>query len=693
MKLHKSLLITFLFLPVLLLGQVALEPGFTLLEQGKFAAAEHFFAAALEQEPANRTAAICYGRAVGLNGNPTEALFLFNKLLAQSPNNQEIMLNIAEALMWDKQYAAAETSYDQLLAQAPENFTANLGAANARASQQNYGAALHFIQQALHIQPTNTNALISKKFILLGLASQEKSNQHYALAHQHLDTIEVLFPGDLNARLLRADLFLANQEYREAQTVYQGMVADSIALIRAYNGLSYTAMVLQKKNAALNYAKQALGHAQQPAVDSSLKLQAGIQFVNTLGINRQFSEAFRVLDSLQQELGPSLAIRLAIARLNIWDRAYKTGVQEYELLLAEHGDAFDLLMGLVDVSRAQQRPGEAIAWLAKARQLEPNQPDALRLWQTLLLADQPAFQLSAGYHQDNGGNLAQEMQVNADGGRWGKWYPTLRGSHWQAYAQGDAADRGQQQSLVLGTQFQWSSTVRVRGYAGPTRYQDKEGTPQTIIGGELGINALLGKYHYFDVAVSRDLHNYTADLVRQGILRNHLAVTYNFNAPARLGLFAQYLRTTQSDGNSRNLVFASLYFKILEAPILKTGINYNVFGFARQEAEAYFSPPNASAAELFFELANQRTPRNKWFYQAFLAVGVQRIATNATQQSRRAEFLLGRRLGSNLEVSGSFQAGNTAQSSISGYAYQRMRLQIRYQLPVRQDDLTGNHPD
>ena len=50
-----------------------MDTGFQYLESGEFAQAETFFSNILEQFPDNKTAKLCYGRAVGLNGNPQKA--------------------------------------------------------------------------------------------------------------------------------------------------------------------------------------------------------------------------------------------------------------------------------------------------------------------------------------------------------------------------------------------------------------------------------------------------------------------------------------------------------------------------------------------------------------------------------------------------------------------------------------------
>ncbi|WP_373017211.1 tetratricopeptide repeat protein, partial [Muriicola sp.] len=72
-----------------LYGQGSMNEGFHLLDSGNFAGAEEFFDAYLREAPENKTALICYGRAVGLNGNPTKAISHFEALKEQYPGDLE----------------------------------------------------------------------------------------------------------------------------------------------------------------------------------------------------------------------------------------------------------------------------------------------------------------------------------------------------------------------------------------------------------------------------------------------------------------------------------------------------------------------------------------------------------------------------------------------------------------------------
>ncbi|MBT8222507.1 MAG: tetratricopeptide repeat protein, partial [Eudoraea sp.] len=89
-------------------GQGPMDPGFRMLETGDFESAEIFFDSYLEKEPRNKTALICYGRAVGLNGKPQNASTLFESLLEEYPRDLEIQLNLYESYLWKEEFEKAK---------------------------------------------------------------------------------------------------------------------------------------------------------------------------------------------------------------------------------------------------------------------------------------------------------------------------------------------------------------------------------------------------------------------------------------------------------------------------------------------------------------------------------------------------------------------------------------------------------
>ena len=89
--------------------------GFTFLETGKYQEAVTYFNDILKEYPQNKTARLCYGRALGLNGTTEEAKVLFTNLKEEYPTDFEVALNYAESLLWNKDYDQAKAFYQTLV--------------------------------------------------------------------------------------------------------------------------------------------------------------------------------------------------------------------------------------------------------------------------------------------------------------------------------------------------------------------------------------------------------------------------------------------------------------------------------------------------------------------------------------------------------------------------------------------------
>lgn len=89
----KKLFILLLFLVSIFGYSQNMQEGFNYLETGKYAKAETYFTAILKDYPDNKTARLCLGRAIGLNGKAEDAKVLFTNLLADYPTNFEVKLN------------------------------------------------------------------------------------------------------------------------------------------------------------------------------------------------------------------------------------------------------------------------------------------------------------------------------------------------------------------------------------------------------------------------------------------------------------------------------------------------------------------------------------------------------------------------------------------------------------------------
>ena len=170
------LFFSFLFISVFGFAQ-NMKEGFSYLENGKYQQAETFFKTVLQEYPTNKTARLCYGRAVGLNGNSAEAKKIFNNLLKDFPNDFEVKLNYGESLLWNQEFNLAKAYYQKLVAENAKSFPALLGFANTLSNLKEYENALAYVNKALEVSPGNPNAMTSKKYIYLGNAYQKQQAQ------------------------------------------------------------------------------------------------------------------------------------------------------------------------------------------------------------------------------------------------------------------------------------------------------------------------------------------------------------------------------------------------------------------------------------------------------------------------------------------------------------------------------------
>lgn len=154
-KPYKSIIAIVLICSInLLYSQNEIDKGFKMLEKGQFDLAEQFFETYIENYPNNLTAKLCFGRAVGLNGNPEKALSIFNGLLELQPNNIEFQINKAESFLWLKRYKDGLKLYESIKTLDPDNPVVYMGIANSYSSLNQYSQAITYYKKSLDLDNT-----------------------------------------------------------------------------------------------------------------------------------------------------------------------------------------------------------------------------------------------------------------------------------------------------------------------------------------------------------------------------------------------------------------------------------------------------------------------------------------------------------------------------------------------------------
>ena len=173
-------------------SQAPINKGFSLLENGSFSDAEVFFENFIKTDSLNKTAILCYGRAVGLNGNPQKAKEIFDKLLSDDSKNLEFLINYAEALLWNKEYTIALLKYLELEDDYPNNAIVQLGLANTYSNLKKYKSAINHYNRGIAID----NKVLG---LYIGLAYTHRAN------NQDKEALEIIENGlliDVNNTVL-----------------------------------------------------------------------------------------------------------------------------------------------------------------------------------------------------------------------------------------------------------------------------------------------------------------------------------------------------------------------------------------------------------------------------------------------------------------------------------------------------------
>ncbi len=651
-----------------------MDSGFKMLEQGEYVKARSFFEKVLDQYPKNKTARLCYGRALGLSGNTAEAKKLFIDLKSDYPADFEVALNYAESLLWNKDFTQAETVYEDLVKQDPTSFPAILGYANTLSNLKKYDNALSYVNQALKIQPENQNAAISKKYMQLGKAGQQITNEQIADAIITIKSNLQLFPGDSDSQNSLANAYIAQKNFTKAGETFTQM-ADTLKLL---TGQSLVAHLMKKDKLALQYAEKgsafAKARSQKPSYKSEL-LTANERYIQALIWNNKYREAREVIAEMEVICGESNRLDALKATLGMYTGTFSKSIEFYEAILVKDSASFDGNLGIANAYRAQGNLDLARDYAKKTLDFYPNQPDARSLLATLKNELSPVVSTVASHTSDNGNNEAYAAGIHATIPFSHRFRSVVDYSYRTTENTGNGS-MAYNTTAALGAHYRVHNNTWVEGTLGFVK-ADADQNDYTDVNGSVFVKSRPWALQYLELGYSRELQNFNADLIDEKIFMNNFSLNYNMGTNFNLGWYTGLIHTQQTDGNSRNLLFTSVYYTFTKAPALKGGINYQYLGFKDQVPTLYFSPSQYQAVELFADLTGSA---KNWSYSANAAGGYQFIEDQEATTLYRLEGNL------SYSINQRFQAGiygkysNIASATAAGFEFMEVGFKLRWQV-------------
>ena len=670
-------LLFLLFFGIQLLSAQDMQEGFGYLEQGNFAKAETFFEAILKEYPDNKTANLCYGRAVGLNGEPQKATSIFTELLEEYPGDIEIELNYAESLLWGSHFNKAKEYYSDLVQRYPENFAALLGFANTLSNLKEYDNALLYVNRALETSPDNPNAMVSKKYIRLGFAYQKMQNQEYEPAISLLNKNLEDFSGDRETLLNKANIYLITKETEEAKNVYLELAKNAKDSIVALNGMALAAHIAENEKEAQSLAGKAIEKAE--VLGDSTSLQASRErYAQTLVWNKDFKNAEAYISELITTYGEENWVLSLRATLGMYRSDFKKSIADYQQILEKDTASFDGNLGIANAYFADGETKNAYDAAYQTLKVFPNQKDATNFIGKLDRSFTPVIEEKINYTFDNGDNKAYATNTNIE-------FPVSTKLSFNA----NYNYRKTRNSI---TENEASSNNFSLG--GSYKFHPKASFH--VLGGINSANSFSNNYNQFlaqaffkikpyklqdlEVGYNREVQNFNADLLDREIVVNNYYMNYNMGTNFNLGWFTQYYYSSQSDENSRNLLFTSLYYNFLSKPVLKGGINYQFLSFKNQVPTIYFSPSRFNAVEVFADfLMDENAVETKGlFYGLTAAVGYQFIEDDPKQSTYRIQGKFGYKFSERCLANFYGTRSNIASATAAGFTFTEIGFRLKW---------------
>ena len=661
-----------------------MQEGFTYLETGKYKQAESFFKEILKEYPTNKTARLCYGRAIGLNGKSKEAVLLFTNLLKDYPTDFEVKLNYAESLLWNKNYTDAKVFYQKLIKENDKSFPALLGYANTLSNLKTFEKALLYVDKALAVLPGNANALVSKKYMRLGLANEKVNNQKYKEAEEILKKNFINFKNDKETLLNLANLYLISNQAKKATATYKIIGENPADKLTSLNGIALSYHLQGNEKEALHISKKAFDNINDKT-DTTVKQQTTERYIQALIWNKNYSFAEKEINKLiTKNKIPENWILSLRATLNIYKSDFKKSLKDYNLILKKDSASFDGNLGKANALKASGYYNDAYKSAGNTLLFYKNQKDALNFIKNLDQSFTPFVATKASYSFDNGNNQTYSYAANTEipFSTKFKFLATYNYRNTFNTPQNLSANTN---NFLAGISYQIFNNLVFKGNLGVTTSSaDTNNFSQLLTDVSFEIKPF--KLQNLEIGYKRDVQNFNAALLDREIVQNNFLVNYSLNTNFKLGWFTQYYYTTQNDDNTRNLLFTSLYYNILEKPSLKAGLNYQNISFKLQLPTIYFSPSKFNAVEVFVNLIkDQVTAKNKeWFYGLTAATGLQYIENDDGLNTYRVQANFGYKFSDRAFVNfyglQSNIASTVATGGATGFTYTELGVNFKWLL-------------
>lgn len=574
--------------------------------------------------------------------------------------------------MWGKQYETAKPLYKDLVARYPDKFGALLGYANTLSNLKEYEEALFWVDKALALQPDNQSAKVSKKYMRLGYASQFANAQKYKKAEALLLRVFEDFPEDKDVLLNLANLYLMTKSTEKAKAAYWRYATTGKDSVTARNGVALAEHIAENDKQALKVAstaKSTVGRFN----DTLLVERTYDRYVQALVWNRKYTEAKEEIAHLETQYQDRNWLRALKATLGMYTANFKMSLENYGAILEDDKNSFDGNLGRANALYASDRIVPAYEAAFQTLEVFKDQKDALGFIEKLNAAYTPTVKDHAAYTFDNGDNVAFSNTLSAEV-PFSTRFKTSLSYQFRTSENTVSLNKADSHVLAVGADYKIAPNVDLKGVFGLNNSRFETSYTQPVIDLKLVTKPL--RLQNLELGYKREVQNFNADLIEREIVMNHYGLNYNLGTNFNLGWYTQVMHTRQTDDNTRNLLFSSLYYTLARKPALKAGLNYQYISFAEQLPTVYFSPEEYQAVELFADMRGKFSGNTT--YMASAATGLQQVEEDPQTVIFRAEAGLTHQFGKRLSANLYGKYSNIASATAAGFEFTEMGIKLKW---------------
>jgi len=409
--------------------------------------------------------------------------------------------------------------------------------------------------------------------------------------------------------------------------------------------------------------------------DTSLTLKANERYVQALLWNGKLSEAKTQIGELEKVHPNNSTINSLWATYGMYSGKLNKSLEHYKQILQRDSTSFDGNLGIANTYREKGELTKAYNYAKKTLKYYPNQKDAMGLVKTIETGLSPSINTTATYTIDNGDNEAYSFAAQTEI-PWSERFVTTFGYNYRTTQNLKSKEMAYNTNASLGLKYRLLNNTWVEGQLGFIKANATSNDYQDI-NGSISLKSRLFSLQYLELEYRRELQNFNASLIDKKIFMNNFKFNYNMGTNFGLGWYTSYIFTTQTDSNTRNLLFTSLYYTITKHPNIKAGVNYQFLNFKNQIPELYFSPSKYQSLEVFIDVSGKLKSLN---YSVNVAGGYQYVEDNSTTSLFRMEGKLDYTATNRLKLGVYAKYSNNASETASGFQFTEVGFKLRWQL-------------